>query len=227
LGFLPDADLLRFVDLDVPTEPRALPNVVAGTSIMKIPLNRYVLFILTAALGCAADLGTKAYFFSLPELRAGAIEWLWTGHVGVQLSWNQGALFGIGQGQVWLFATLSILAAIAIPLWLFRYAQEPDAWLTFALGCVMGGVLGNLYDRVGLHGEVWPPSASNAGQAIHAVRDWILWQLNDAWRWPNFNIADSLLVVGTAILMLHALRQSHAPTEHSASKTSGSSASAS
>jgi signal peptidase II len=33
-----------------------------------------------------------------------------------------------------------------------------------------------------------------------------LWQANDAWRWPNFNIADSMLVVGAAILFYHALR---------------------
>ena len=102
------------------------------------------------SLGCAADLATKAWFFSWPELRAGEIYWLWPGHVGIQLSWNEGALFGIGQGKVWLFAALSIAAAIAIPVWLFRFARPRDAWLTFALGCVMAGVLGNLYDRLGL-----------------------------------------------------------------------------
>ena len=82
-----------------------------------------------------------------------------------------------------------------------------DAWLTVALGCVMAGVLGNLYDRLGLHGEVWPATHPRAGETIYAVRDWILWQANDRWRWPNFNIADSLLVVGAAVLFFHALRQ--------------------
>ena len=106
-------------------------------------------------LDCAADLVTKAWVFSVPELRAGHVYWLWTGHVGIQLSRNWGALFGIGQGMVWLFATLSIAAAMAIPLWLFRFGAARDAWLTFALGGVMAGVLGNLYDRLGLSGETW------------------------------------------------------------------------
>jgi len=172
----------------------------------RIPPNRYLLFALPAVVGCAADLATKAWFFASPTLRAGNIDWLWTGHVGIQLSWNEGALFGIGQGQVWLFVALSLAAAVAIPIWLFWFGAARDAWLTIALGCVMAGVLGNLYDRVGLHGEVWPAPHPNAGEQIYAVRDWILWQWNDRWRWPNFNIADSLLVSGAAILLLHAFR---------------------
>jgi signal peptidase II len=173
-----------------------------------VPYNRYFLFGAIAILGCAADLATKAWFFSSPQLRAGEIFWLWTGHVGIQLSWNEGALFGIGQGKVWLFAALSIAAAIAIPAWLFWFRAARDRWLTVALGCVMAGVLGNLYDRLALHGEIWPDFHPRAGHKVHAVRDWILWQVNDEWRWPNFNIADSLLVVGVAILLLHALMQS-------------------
>jgi signal peptidase II len=172
----------------------------------RIPTNRFFLFAIPATLGCAADLLTKQWMFSWPELRAGGTHWFWTGHVGLQLSWNEGALFGMGQGMVWLFAALSIAAAVAISVWLFWFGAARDAWLTVALGCVMGGVLGNLYDRLGLHGELWP-AGPRAGTQIHAVRDWILWQLNDRWRWPNFNIADSLLVVGAGVIFLHLLRQ--------------------
>ena len=99
-----------------------------------------------------------------------------------------------------------VAAAIAIPVWLFWYRAARDAWLTLALGCVMGGILGNLFDRMGLHGEVWP-AGDRAGETIHAVRDWILWQVNDQWTWPNFNIADSLLVTGAVLMFLHALWQ--------------------
>jgi signal peptidase II len=172
-----------------------------------VPRNRYAIFLLSAIVGCAADLITKHWMFSWPELRAGNTYWLWAEHVGFQLSLNEGALFGMGQGNVWLFATLSVAAALAIPLWLFFFGAARDAWLTFALGCVMAGILGNLYDRLGLHGETWPGPGERAGQPVYAVRDWILWQVNDQWRWPNFNIADSCLVVGAAILFIHALRQ--------------------
>jgi signal peptidase II len=173
----------------------------------RVPRNRYVLFLVPAIAGCAIDLATKQWMFAWPELRAGETYWFWTGHVGLQLSWNEGALFGLGQGKVWLFAALSFVAAIGIPLWLFRLGAARDAWLTVALGCVMAGVLGNLYDRLGLHGEVWPAGHPRAAETIYAVRDWILWQASDRWRWPNFNIADSLLVIGAAVLFLHALRQ--------------------
>jgi signal peptidase II len=173
----------------------------------RVPRNRYVLFLLPAIVGCAIDLATKHFMFAWPELRAGETYWFWTGHVGLQLSWNEGALFGMGQGKVWLFAALSVAAAIGIPVWLFRFGAARDAWLTVALGCVMAGVLGNLHDRLGLHGEVWPATHPREGEAIYAVRDWILWQASDRWRWPNFNIADSLLVVGAAVLFFHALRQ--------------------
>ncbi|MCI0335230.1 MAG: signal peptidase II [Planctomycetes bacterium] len=171
----------------------------------RVSPKRYILFVVPAVVGLAADLATKAWLFSWPELRAGRVYWLWQDHAGFQLSLNEGALFGLGQGKVWLFAALSVAAAIAIPVWLFWFRAARDAWLTFALGCVTGGVLGNLFDRLGLHGEVWPPSDPRAGETAHAVRDWILVQINNQWTWPNFNIADSLLVTGAALMFLHAL----------------------
>jgi signal peptidase II len=175
-----------------------------------VPPSRYFLFTAIAVLGCAADLTTKAWCFSSPQLRAGEIIWQWPGHAGIQLSRNPGALFGIGPGMVGLFAALSIVAAIAIPVWLFWFRAASDKWLTLALGCVMAGVLGNLYDRLGLSGEKWLEPHVLTTDAVHYVRDWILWQVNDHWRWPNFNIADSFLVIGVGLLVLHAVLYSSA-----------------
>jgi signal peptidase II len=186
------------------------PPAVAANS-KSVPRSRFILFIVTAATGCAADLLTKAWCFSSADLRSGDIAWLWKDHIGTQLSRNLGALFGMGQGKFAYFAMLSIAAAVAIPVWLFWFRSARDAWLTFALGCVMGGVLGNLYDRLGLSGDSWFGPGNSAPEAVHAVRDWILWQVNDQWRWPNFNIADSLLVVGVAILLLHAFLHPESP----------------
>lgn len=176
----------------------------------RVPVSRYLLFVALAVIGCAADLATKHWIFTWPELRQpGAVYWLWDGHVGLQISLNRGAMGGLGQGFVWVFVTLSVIAVVAIPVWLFAFGAARDVWSTTALGLVLGGVLGNLYDRLGLHGLVWGPPLPDAGEPAYAVRDWILWQWNDAWRWPNFNVADSLLVVGAAILLWHALW--HAP----------------
>jgi signal peptidase II len=180
--------------------------------------NRTLLFCLIAVIGCGLDLATKAWFFSWPELYGGNVYWLWTGHVGIQLSWNEGALFGIGHGSVWLFTALSVLAGLAITAWMFYCGAEQDGWLTSALGCVMAGILGNLYDRLGLPDQLWPGRTVDVEQPVYAVRDWILWQWNDQWRWPNFNVADSLLVVGAAILVWHATQKPDGP-EHSPSST--------
>jgi signal peptidase II len=170
-----------------------------------VPRNRYFLFCAIAAAGCGIDLATKNWLFSWPDLLGGNVHWLWPGHAGFQLSWNQGALGGMGQGRTWLFATMSILAGCAIPLWLFYWRAARDLWLTIALACVTGGLLGNLYDRLGLPDYLWPGRSAEVGQPVHAVRDWILVQWNDQWRWPNFNIADSLLVCGATALVLHAM----------------------
>ncbi|MEX2093725.1 MAG: signal peptidase II [Pirellulales bacterium] len=173
---------------------------------LDVPRSRYILFGAIAAAGCGVDLVSKAWLFSWPELAGGNVHWLWPGHAGFQLSWNEGALFGMGQGSTWLFATLSVLAGCAIPLWLFHWRAASDLWLTAALGSVMGGLLGNLYDRLGLPDYLWPGRSGVVGQPVHAVRDWILVQWSDQWRWPNFNIADSLLVVGAIALVWHATR---------------------
>ncbi|MGI9428628.1 MAG: signal peptidase II [Bythopirellula sp.] len=170
-----------------------------------LPKNRYGWYCGLAALGCAADLVTKHLVFQHPELYRGSEWWLWPGHVGIQKSLNEGALFGMGQGKVWLFALFSIAAAAAIPIWLFWFRAAQDRWLNFSLGCVTGGILGNLYDRLGLPGLQWNRfHPARAGERVYAVRDWILLQWNDQWVWPNFNIADMLLVGGACLLVLQA-----------------------
>ncbi|MEM6329739.1 MAG: signal peptidase II [Planctomycetota bacterium] len=172
--------------------------------------SRWIAFVALAAVGCGLDLWTKHVMFTAPELQRGGVSWLVEGYAGYQLSLNEGALFGIGQGAQFWFALLSVLAAAAIPVWLFAFGAARDWWMTITLGGVMGGVLGNLYDRANLHrmvwGVDWPAPSERHGEPIYAVRDWVLLQLGDELRWPNFNIADALLVVGAAVLFLRALR---------------------
>jgi signal peptidase II len=123
----------------------------------------------------------------------------------LETSLNEGALFGIGQGLVAVFATLSILAAFWIVYWLFFRGAARDGWLTFALACIMAGILGNLYDRLGLPGLTWPAGQGHAaGDTVYAVRDWIHFQYK-SFDWPVFNLADSLLVCGASLLALQSL----------------------
>ena len=165
-----------------------------------VPANRYIIFLLIGGLGCLADLATKSWVFSALGEPGGKTWWLCEGICGFQTSLNQGALFGLGQGKVWLFAGLSICAAVFILYWLFVAGAARDRLLTVALGCVMAGILGNLYDRLGLWSLPGRPELRR-----YAVRDWILFQYQD-WVWPNFNLADSLLVCGAALLIWQASR---------------------
>ncbi len=170
-----------------------------------VPISRYLVFFFLVVCGCVVDLATKSWMFSwlgMPGPNA-RVFWIWPDYVGFQTSLNEGALFGIGQGQVLLFGALSGVAALAILYWLFFAGAAVDWLLTCALGCVTAGIFGNLYDRLGCHDLTWqfPP---RVGEPVYAVRDWILFQANPAWRWPNFNIADSLLVCGAGVLLWHA-----------------------
>jgi lipoprotein signal peptidase len=106
---------------------------------------------------------------------------------------NHGALWGIGgrdeNGSDFnhIFALISVVAAVAIVLWSFRRATAQDRWLCMALGLILAGTLGNLYDRVVFHG----------------VRDFLDWIY--LFRFATFNIADSCLVCGASLLLLQAL----------------------
>jgi signal peptidase II len=164
-----------------------------------IPPNRYVLFLTIAILGCAADLLTKHYVFAWRGMpRENHEWWIWEGYVGIETALNSGALFGMGSGLGFWFALLSVVAAAGIVFWLFWCGAARDLLLTIALSCVLGGILGNLYDRLGL----WQDPAGNWHTE---VRDWILLRYGSH-TWPNFNLADSLLVSGAILLLWHGLK---------------------
>ena len=169
--------------------------------------SRCVLFFAIALAGCAADLCTKSWVFDRLGMPGGRTWWIWQDRIGFQTSLNEGALFGMGQGGVPVFVTLSVLACIGILIWFFRGGAASSLLVTIALGCVTAGILGNLYDRLGLPGLKWPPGhpLHQAGDLVHAVRDWILVMIGN-YHWPNFNVADSMLVCGALLLVWHALR---------------------
>ncbi|MBQ9812206.1 MAG: signal peptidase II [Thermoguttaceae bacterium] len=173
---------------------------------------RMFLFIAIALVGFAADLGSKHWIFEkLGRPGEQPVWWMIDGVFGFQTSLNQGALFGLGQGQITLFVTLSIIALLGVALWVWT---DPGKNLALAstLGLITAGILGNLWDRVGLHHmtwtqfdvDVWSCSQDMVGKPVYAVRDWILVMLGD-YPWPNFNIADSCLVVGAILIGVFAL----------------------
>ncbi len=170
---------------------------------------RVALFAALVVGGCLVDLVTKHWAFSrlgMPDAQRDSW-WLIDQVFGFTTSLNEGALFGIGQGQGLLFSVLSVGAASGIVYWLFVAGAAHDLLLTVALGLVTGGILGNLYDRLGLSGLTWNHDALHQpGGRVYAVRDWLHFRVDGLIDWPIFNIADSLLVCGAILLVWHAIR---------------------
>ena len=169
-----------------------------------VPRNRYVWFGLMSVVGLAIDLWSKAVVFENLSL-GGRSDWThdffggW-GTVCFLTSINEGALWGMGQGYTWLFALLSIVAVVGVSVWLFVYRAANSLWLTIALGLIMAGTLGNLYDRLGLHGYL-----RIDGTAIYGVRDFLAFTFG-SYRYPIFNGADCFLVTGAIMLAIQSFR---------------------
>ena len=103
---------------------------------------------------------------------------------------NHGALWGIGGSQKGtanlFFAGVSLLAAVGILIWGTRGSPAKEKWLSAALGLILGGTIGNFYDRIVFGG----------------VRDFMHFYYVP---WPVFNFADCCLVVGAGLLLLQAV----------------------
>lgn len=164
-------------------------------------------FLLLAAAAAAADLVSKWLIFrrlGMPG-ESPAIP-LIPGMLALETNLNVGALFGMGQGFGLVFAAVSLAAIAGILALVSRPATRQDAWLLAALALITGGVIGNLYDRLGLPGLTWHFPPERLGQPVLAVRDWIHFRLEGVIDWPIFNLADSWLVVGAGLLVLLSLR---------------------
>lgn len=97
-----------------------------------------------AVLGLTADLWTKAWAFR--ELGAHESREIIPNLASYKLSLNPGALFGIGAGLAPVFVGASVLALMFV-LYLFANSSTKRWSMHIALGLVLAGALGNLYDR--------------------------------------------------------------------------------
>ena len=90
-----------------------------------------------------------------------------------------------GGWQRWLFALIAVVVSAVLVVWLKRLGRD-DTWLAIALALVLGGALGNLYDRI----------------ALGHVIDFILVHWQNRHYFPAFNFADSAITVGAIMLAL-------------------------
>ena len=104
---------------------------------------------------------------------------------------NTGAAFSFladaGGWQRWFFVAVGVIATVVIVRLLKRHAHEPR--MAFALALVLGGALGNVIDRV----------------VLGHVVDFLYFHYK-SFAWPAFNVADSAITVGAALLIWDSLR---------------------
>jgi signal peptidase II len=112
----------------------------------------------------------------------------------IVLAYNTGAAFSFLAGasgwQRWLFVLLALGVSAALLVWLRRLSAASHALPAAGLALIVGGALGNMIDRVRL------------GHVIDFVD--AHWGLH---YFPAFNVADSAITVGAALLLLDALRE--------------------
>lgn len=121
----------------------------------------------------------------------------------LKLVLNPGAVFGIGAGKRWVFV-LFTFGAVAFGLWVFgRWTKSRDWWSHAALGLILAGGLGNLYDRL-TFGCVRDFLHPLAGVPLPFG---LAWPGGDRQLWPYVsNVADALLLVGIGVLMVRLWR---------------------
>jgi signal peptidase II len=157
-----------------------------------------VVFLVIAIITGIIDLTVKSYVFNrleYPNYTENKIDVI-KGLLEFETKMNSGIIWGMFQSANVLLLILVSLIAVPLIVLIFLFTiNTPDEktyirWLnTIALGFILGGAFGNLYDRF----------------AYGAVRDFIhyYWLLD----WPTFNLADFFISLGVLMMLVTLFRK--------------------
>jgi signal peptidase II len=118
---------------------------------------------------------------------------------------NPGAVFGIGAGKRWFFVAFTA-GAMALAVWMFgAWTRARDRWAHVAIGLLVAGGIGNLYDRL-IYGCVRDFIHPLPG--VQLPFGWTMPLSGGREVWPYVsNIADLWLLIGIGMLMWYLWRQ--------------------
>ncbi len=155
-------------------------------------------WLLLSMLILVADRVTKDIFestlsmYQRIEVIPGYFDWT--------LAYNTGAAFSFladaAGWQRWFFAAIAIVVSVVLVVWLKRLKRH-ETLLAVALAMVLGGALGNLYDRV----------------VLGHVVDFILVHWQSRWFFPAFNLADTFITIGAILLALDMFKSDKSAKE--------------
>ncbi|MBC7192217.1 signal peptidase II [Marinobacter sp.] len=143
-----------------------------------------------SVLVIALDLGTKALATAmLTYAEPVAVMPMFN----LTLLHNTGAAFSFLAGadgwQRWFFVALAVVVSVVLVIWLKGLKRE-ETWTAIAIALILGGAIGNVYDRV-VHGYVV--------DFLH-----VYWQ---NWHFPAFNLADTAITIGAGMMILDIFRK--------------------
>jgi signal peptidase II len=153
------------------------------------PIRRYVAWMVIALFVVIADQATKWAIVEWVDLY-GRVPI--NSFINITHQQNTGAAFsflaGAGGWQRWFFVVLATVVSAVIGVWLWRLRSEGPLVLMAGLSLVLGGAIGNLIDRARL------------GYVTDFIQVWF-----GNWAFPSFNVADSAISIGAALLIIDAL----------------------
>ncbi|WCN39012.1 signal peptidase II [Aneurinibacillus uraniidurans] len=143
-----------------------------------------MLYYMIALVVFLIDQGTK--WLIVKSMNIGESIPIWEGVFNLTSHRNRGAAFGILQNRRVFFIVITIVIIIGI-IWYMRKIMQESKLLALALALILGGAVGNFYDRL-LTGE---------------VVDFFDFTLI---HYPIFNVADSAIVIGVGLFILDVIR---------------------
>jgi signal peptidase II len=149
-------------------------------------VERQAMILVAATL--FADQASKEWLLRFLS-KAGAIVPVIDDFFRLVIVWNRGVSFGMLGGDralpPWLLSAIAVAVCIGLFVWLRRTDRVLTGW---GIGLVMGGAIGNVIDRA-RWGAVFDFADFHIGH----------------WHWPAFNVADSAIVVGVALMLIDSL----------------------
>jgi signal peptidase II len=146
-----------------------------GALLLAVPLDQLTKWWISRTLGYADEIPVIDGFFHITHVR------------------NPGAAFGIlatSPEPVRIFFFIGVtLVAIALILSFFHKLAPGDRFSALSLGLILAGAIGNLIDRL------------RFGEVV----DFLHFRLWGGYTWPDFNLADSFIVVGVMLLVIELL----------------------
>jgi signal peptidase II len=150
------------------------------------PSPSYAFLLIVSLLTLAADIGTKSWAEHHLDGYPGILE-VWKNHLALILARNRGGAWGLLQSTSENvrrpFFLLVSVAAIAFIMTLYRRLQPRQRALRWGLPLVLGGALGNVFDRI-RYGHVIDFIDAHVGEH----------------HWPTFNVADIAICVGVGLM---------------------------